>query len=612
MSENAAVDRLNALVSKLVAAIRPPPNVSVSEWATQNRVLSPEASAEQGRWRNSRTPYLVEIMDAFSDPRIHHIVVVASSQVGKSEFENNVIGRTIDVDPGSILFIHPQMTDANSPSSDIHDNADILRQRSRMLYMSAPVATSAINTNRTKIVGTGLTLKATVDRNVLGLSPEKAKEWQSKTEAEFRLWAENRRSCDAMGLNDFYGLQQLALKSWLMSGDVFAVVKIRDPDKLHPYGLRLHLVEADRVSTPDKLGGMLDGLGYTEGTNPNTGNKIYDGVEVDSSGMIVAYHVRNTYPHEWRNDITKWQRVESVGATTGLPQILHIMESERPDQYRGVPLIAPIIEPLLQLRRYTESELLAALVQSFFTAWIVTDTPKNAIPFDETGSGDLGGVPVDNPKADNASHSPNEYEMGPGTVAHLGKGEDIKFGNPNIPTAGFDTFVKTLCKLMGGAIEMPYELLLKEFNASYSASRASLLEAWEGIKMRRAWLVGSFCQPVYEIWLSEAVARGRVIAPGFFDDPLVRAAWCGARWIGPVQGTLDPKKEVEAAVLQTHHGFRTHEQVTRELGGGDWEDNVAELAHENEQLKAAGSEGVIETTESVTTQGGKENAESTE
>lgn len=116
MSENAAVDRLNALVSKLVAAIRPPPNVSVSEWATQNRVLSPEASAEQGRWRNSRTPYLVEIMDAFSDPRIHHIVVVASSQVGKSEFENNVIGRTIDVDPGSILFIHPQMTDAKEYS----------------------------------------------------------------------------------------------------------------------------------------------------------------------------------------------------------------------------------------------------------------------------------------------------------------------------------------------------------------------------------------------------------------------------------------------------------------------------------------------------------------
>ena len=286
---------------------------------------------------------------------------------------------------------------SNSPSSDIHDNADTLRQRSRMLYMSAPIATSAINTNRTKVVGTGLTLKATVDRDVLGLSPEAAKEWQTKTEAEFRLWAENRRSCDAMGLNNFYGLQQLALKSWLMSGDVFAVVKIRNPDKLHPYGLRLHLVEADRVSTPDKCGGLLDGLGYTEGKNPSNGNKIYDGVEVDSSGAIVAYWVRNTYPHEWKNDTTTWQRVEVAGDKTGLPQILHIMESERPDQYRGVPLIAPIIEPLLQLRRYTESELIAALVQSYFTAWIVSQTPKSAIPFNEVGGGDLGGVPVDNP-----------------------------------------------------------------------------------------------------------------------------------------------------------------------------------------------------------------------
>ena len=274
---------------------------------------------------------------------------------------------------------------SNSPSSDIHDNADTLRQRSRMLYMSAPVATSAINTNRTKVVGTGLTLKSTIDRDVLGLTPEAAKEWQTKAEAEFRLWAENRRNCDAMGMNNFYGLQQLALKSWLMSGDVFAVVKIRDVDKLHPYALRLHLVEADRVSTPNRYGSAIDILGYTVGKNPDNGNKILDGVEVDSSGAVVAYHIRNTYPHEWLNsEETVWQRVEVVGKKTGLPQVLHIMESERPDQYRGVPLVAPIIEPLLQLRRYTESELLAALVQSYFTAWIVSDAPKDAIPFNET------------------------------------------------------------------------------------------------------------------------------------------------------------------------------------------------------------------------------------
>lgn len=402
---------------------------------------------------------------------------------------------------------------SNSPSSDIHDNADTLRQRSRMLYMSAPVATSAINTNRTKVVGTGLTLKSTIDRDVLGLTPEAAKEWQTKAEAEFRLWAENRRNCDAMGMNNFYGLQQLALKSWLMSGDVFAVVKIRDVDKLHPYALRLHLVEADRVSTPNRYGSAIDILGYTVGKNPDNGNKILDGVEVDSSGAVVAYHIRNTYPHEWLNsEETVWQRVEVVGKKTGLPQVLHIMESERPDQYRGVPLVAPIIEPLLQLRRYTESELLAALVQSYFTAWIVSDAPKDAIPFNETGSGDLGGVPVENPQMDNASHSTNEYEMGPGQVEHLAKGEDIKFGNPNIPTAGFEQFVKTLCKLMGGAIEMPYELYFIPLSRMFDYVSNTLIKTfWSKLdKPMNRRLIDTILDSA-TIWLNGLVGAGYLL-----------------------------------------------------------------------------------------------------
>ena len=107
--------------------------------------------------------------------------------------------------------------------------------------------------------------------------------------------------------------------------------------------------------------------------------------------------------------------------------------------------------------------------------------------------------------------------------------------------------------------------------------------------MRRKWLVDGFCQPVYEVWLAEAVARGRIKAPGFFSDPLIREAWCGARWIGPVQGSLDPLKEVKAAVIQIQNGLRTHAQVTMETGGGDWDDNVTQLAEENKRLAEAGA-----------------------
>ena len=109
--------------------------------------------------------------------------------------------------------------------------------------------------------------------------------------------------------------------------------------------------------------------------------------------------------------------------------------------------------------------------------------------------------------------------------------------------------------------------------------------------MRRQWLVERFCQPVYETWLAEAVALGRINAPGFFMDPIIRAAWCKAEWLGPVQGQLDPTKEVKADILAVQHGFKTHEQVTREYGGGDWLENVERLKDENALLKEAGASG---------------------
>ena len=478
---------------------------------------------------------------------------------------------------------------SGAPNEDIDWNNYTLRQRGRMLFMSEPLATSAINTNRTKVIGVGLALKASVDLDVLGLSPEAAKAWQKKTEAEFRLWAGKKQNCDAIGMNNFASLQQLALTSWLMSGDVFPVFKRYGPTPTNPYSLRIHLVEADRVSTPEQYGSGVSFPAMTEGTNPKTRNRIFDGVEVDGSGMVVAYHICNTYPWQITGEPNEWTSVEAYGKKTGLPNILHVVSSERPDQYRGVTYLAPVIEQLLQLRRYTESELMAALVQSFFTAWIVTNTDSGEIPFNEVGAGGIAGVPSGDPNADDISQNENEYELGPGTVTHLEDGEDVKFGSPNIPTAGFDSFVKTFCKLIGAGLGLPYDVLVKEYNSSYSSARAALLDAWEDFRMRRKWFVDGFCQPVYEVWLAEAVARGRIKAPGFFSDPLIREAWCGARWIGPVQGSLDPLKEVKAAVIQIQNGLRTHAQVTMETGGGDWDDNVTQLAEENKRLAEAGA-----------------------
>ncbi|RAZ94393.1 phage portal protein, partial [Klebsiella oxytoca] len=84
-----------------------------------------------------------------------------------------------------------------------------------------------------------------------------------------------------------------------------------------------------------------------------------------------------------------WVRVVAYGEETGLPNVLHIMQAERPEQYRGVTYLAQVIEPLLQLRRYTDSELTAAVVESFFTAFIKTESDPSAFPFNEVGDGEV-------------------------------------------------------------------------------------------------------------------------------------------------------------------------------------------------------------------------------
>lgn len=116
MTEAAELRRLQAVFSRVLQGMQPPDDITVTEWAERKRKLSTEASAEPGAWRTDRTPYLRAPMDAFTDPHVRRIVMVAASQVGKSEFINNTIGYIIDQDPGSILLIQPTTIDAKEYS----------------------------------------------------------------------------------------------------------------------------------------------------------------------------------------------------------------------------------------------------------------------------------------------------------------------------------------------------------------------------------------------------------------------------------------------------------------------------------------------------------------
>ena len=466
--------------------------------------------------------------------------------------------------------------------ADIGANLSTLRDRSADLAINTPVGTAAINTSTTHTVGAGLNVFPRPKFQILGISAEEARAWARKVRAEFDLWAESK-DCDIYRKNNLYDMQSIAYQGYLTDGDSFAVFRRKPTTPDMPYTLRLQLIEGNRVSNPltDSTYVTGDPTGV-EALNPDNGNRILNGVEIDTDGAIVAYWVSNQVPGEpITSMLTTWARVEAYGKRTSIPNVLQISNDTRPEQYRGVPYLAPVIETLKQVYRYTNAELTSAIIKSnielFFTEAV-------------TNSGSLNDMLADNGVDDPTEPvvDVSEYNLGPGTLNALPKGVDVKSVDASNAQSTFEVFSTQLIKQVGAALNQPYEVLMKNFNSSYSASRAAMLQAWEEYKLRRKWFARDFCQPIYEIWLMEAVANGRIEAPGFFDDPLIRKAWCNADWFGPTMSILDPVKDMNGSTLRIENGVSTREREAAEMTGTDLEENIAQLAFEKQLMEKYG------------------------
>lgn len=476
-----------------------------------------------------------------------------------------------------------------SSKSDIDRNLLTLRNRASDEAINTPIGAAAIGTSTLNAVGTGLTLFPRLKCRILGISPDEGREWSRRVRQEFEMWASSK-DCDIYRRNNFYDLQYITYTAYLTDGDAFTLFRRQKPTAWMPYSLRLQVLEANRVSNPLLSGNTAPyGLSSVEMRNTSNGNRIVSGVEVNDDGAVAAYWVSNKVPFD-RIDvdgIVEWQRVEAFGVRTGMPNILQICHDVRADQFRGVPYLAPVIETLKQVSRYTTAELASAIVKTFFSLFF-TQNATNMDVGDVLGSpyGSYEGREAEGEKAPIVDVG--EYALGAGTLNALPKGVDVKAVDASNAQSTFKPFLDELIKQVGAALNIPSEVLTKAFTSSYSASRAALLQAWDEFKARRVWFSRDFCQPVYEAWLTEAVATGRIDAPGFFDDPLIRNAWCNAEWFGPAMSILDPMKDVTGSHLRVLYGLSTREREAAEMTGSDYEDNLAQLAYEKDKMEELG------------------------
>ena len=114
---------------KALEYLRPPEDISVSEWAEKYRVLD-TSSAIPGPWKNSKTPYLVEIMNTFLDSDVEEIVFVKPTQVGGTEAMLNMLAYIAAQDPAPTLAVYP--------SDELGER--VVKKRIRpMIYASPPL-----------------------------------------------------------------------------------------------------------------------------------------------------------------------------------------------------------------------------------------------------------------------------------------------------------------------------------------------------------------------------------------------------------------------------------------------------------------------------------------
>ena len=111
-------------------------------------------------------------------------------------------------------------------------------------------------------------------------------------------------------------------------------------------------------------------------------------------------------------------------------------------------------------------------------------------------------------------------------------------------------------------------------------ARGALNEFWRTCGMQRDWFADDFCQPVYEEWFTEAVARGRISAPGYFSDPAIRKAYTACSWNGPARTNLNPVQEVTAAIKRVEACFSTAQEETAQMTGGDYNRNIKQRVME--------------------------------
>lgn len=416
-------------------------------------------------------------------------------------------------------------------------------ERSMDVVSNDAHAASIVDGMAVNIAGTGLVPQSTPNAKALGWSDDDVRRFQDQSEDVFALWSKH---ADVRGRLEFWQIQYLSVYSMLMKGEFFRQpVMVERP--FVPFYLALQSIDPSRVFTPsDKL----------------SNQSIRDGIEHGSYGEPSACYVANTNGMYVRGALPSSAMRKIPFKNAHRPGMLHGFIQKEDDQVRGVPVLSPAMKFIRDLGDYLDFELIGAIVTSSFPVFIETSDPTGA-------AASMGGT-LDGRTA--SSSSPRYQEIEPGQVLYGSFNQKPHVLSSERPGNSFDIFVERCLRAIGAAAGIPYEIVAKDFSkTNYSSARAALLEAWRMFGFYQKWLVQGLCQPCWDMALEEGWLRGMIELPkGSPDWYEARHLYTPAMWIPPKKGSIDPKKEIDAAIAAKDNNIMTLAQIIAEYGG-DWE-----------------------------------------
>lgn len=392
-----------------------------------------------------------------------------------------------------------------------------IRSAARDLAQNNPYASRAISVLTQHAVGTGIRASVRGD---------------DEFERAFETWAGSTES-DREGRLTLYGLQNLATRVMFEAGD--ALIIMREKRLSDRLTLTLQVIDPEQLHA---------------GAAPReSGNKVFQGVEVYPSGQIFGYHVR--------------LRLDDSSAVF-IPRrdAVHLLELLYPGQMRGIPRGAQALARANNVDQFMSTALARAKIEACLTAFVTTDHPDDA--------GGLLGEPGD---PDSGFLPPERLE--PGLIVPLAPGEDVKVAQPP-SSGGMADYVKIGLQSVAVAYGVTYDAISGDLEkVNFSSQKAGRLEFNRGIDSLRAHTIFPAVRKI--------IARFKEV----FEANAARSTEATVTLVAPGRESVEPLKDAQTLSLDLQMGVKTWAQAVRERGH-DPDDQIRELADIAEKFKAAG------------------------